>query len=64
MADNELPASEHDDRGAGPATKTDPVIQDSTGAPVSKGEDPATENTPIAGDAGNCLLYTSPSPRD
>ena len=42
MADNELPASEHDDRGAGPATKTDPVVQSSTGRPVRKGQDPAT----------------------
>ncbi|OEY24365.1 phosphate ABC transporter permease subunit PstC [Corynebacterium sp. Marseille-P4321] len=49
MADNELPATEHDDRGAGPATKSDPVVADSTGSPVSKGQDPATEGTPATG---------------
>ena len=63
MADNELPASEHDDRGAGPATKTDPVIQDSTGAPVRKGQDPATENTPIAGDASKGAGVKRPGDR-
>ncbi|QYH19273.1 hypothetical protein JKI95_08825 [Corynebacterium aquatimens] len=46
MADNELPATEHDDRGAGPATKSDPVIQQSSGTPIEKGQDPATEGTP------------------
>ena len=49
MADNELPASEHDDRGAGPATRDHSVVQESTGAPVQKGQDPATEGTPQTG---------------
>lgn len=49
MADNEVPATEHDDRGAGPATREHAVVQDSTGAPVEKGQDPATEGAPVTG---------------
>ncbi|MBG6122285.1 phosphate ABC transporter permease subunit PstC [Corynebacterium aquatimens] len=53
MADNELPATEHDDRGAGPATRTEPVVTGSTGTPISKGQDPATSGTPEAGASGS-----------
>ncbi|MCQ4619451.1 phosphate ABC transporter permease subunit PstC [Corynebacterium sp. CCUG 71335] len=49
MADNELPATEHDDRGAGPATREDAVVSSSQATPREKGQDPAVSDTPATG---------------
>ncbi|WP_165164883.1 phosphate ABC transporter permease subunit PstC [Corynebacterium qintianiae] len=63
MADNELPATGRDDRGAGPATKSEPVIPGSTGTPISKGQDPATQGTPVAGEASSGAGVIRPGDR-
>ncbi|WKK62096.1 phosphate ABC transporter permease subunit PstC [Corynebacterium sp. P3-F1] len=63
MADNELPATEHDDRGAGPATREDPVVASSQATPREKGQDPAASNTPVAGNASSGAGVKRPGDR-
>ena len=63
MADNELPATEHDDRGAGPATREDPVVGSSQASPREKGQDPATSDTPAAGTASSGAGVKRPGDR-
>ena len=46
------------------ASKVVPVIQRYGSLPVSQLEQLLTERTSLQGDLQNCLLYTSPSPRD
>lgn len=48
MADNELPGTGRDERGAGHSTKVDPVMQHSTGVPVGTEQDAQTEGSPAA----------------
>ena len=50
MADNELPANERDERGSTAATKTDPVVQSSTGRPAAEGQ--ASGDNPAAAKTG------------
>ena len=49
MADNQSPNTGHDERGAGPATRTEPVVQHSTGTPVLEDQDSATTDTTTTG---------------